>query len=188
MENQVLDNELTINETDSEVKWAGFWIRVGASFVDFAVYLPLIGLNIYKLYVLKSMPLQLFVALLMILYKPLMEYRYGATLGKLAVKIKVVNKDFEKITLPQSVIRYIPWLIGQVFSIYATILLFQHPDFISTKGWIEVGYLQNELVSPAYNMIGSFILIISCIVVGFNKTKQGLNDMIANTYCIYKES
>lgn len=188
MEYQVLDNNLTITETNSDVKWAGFWMRVGASFIDFFVYLPLVGLNMYNLYVFKSLPLQLIITLLMILYKPLMEFRYGATLGKMAVKIKVVNKDFEKITLSQSIIRYIPWLIGQVVSVYVTILLFQHPDFISTTGWTEVGYLQREIISPSFNMISSLILLISCIMVGFTNTKQGLHDMIASTYCIYKES
>ncbi|MBK8392708.1 MAG: RDD family protein [Saprospiraceae bacterium] len=52
----------------------------------------------------------LVIGILLMCYKPFMEFQYGATLGKMAVKLKVVNLDFEKITLSQSIIRYIPGL------------------------------------------------------------------------------
>ena len=117
-----------------------------------------------------------------------MEYKYGATLGKMAVGIKVVNKDFNSITLEQSIFRYIPWLISQAISIYATVMLFQHPDFAEATGMMDVGYLQNEIVSPGISFLGSSFLLISCIVVGFTKTKRGIHDMMADTYCIYKKS
>jgi len=187
MENQLLDNELISNEVNLEVKWAGFWIRVGASFIDFFVYLPLVGVNMYNLYMLKSLPLQLLITLTMIFYKPFMEFRYGATLGKMAVKLKVVNKDYNKISLLQAILRFSPWLLGQLFSIYSTILLFQNPGFIDTNSWTEVGTLQNQIISPIYSSLCSFVMIISCVVVGFSNTKQGLHDMIAGTYCIYKD-
>lgn len=187
MEHQVLDSDLTDIETGSGEKWAGFWIRVGASLIDFLVYLPLIGLNMYNLYVFKNLPLQLIVTLLLILYKPFMEFKYGATFGKMAVKIKVVSKDFEMITLSQSIIRYTPWIIEHVFSIYGTIMLFQHADFITTTSWTDVGLLQNEVTPKAFNIVSSTILLISCVSVGFSTTKQGLHDKIAGTYCIYKE-
>lgn len=188
MENQVLDDEFVFNKTKPKVKWAGFWIRVLASFIDVVAYAPLIGLNIYNLNTIRSLPLQLLINLLTIAYKPYMEYHYGATLGKMAVGIKVVNKDFEQITLSQSLLRYIPLGIGQLISIVATILVFQHPDFPATSGWLEVGALQNEVVPASLNSISSLLLFASCIVVAFTDRKQGVHDMIANTYCIYKRS
>lgn len=188
MENQILDNDLVHDETNLHIVWAGFWVRVGASFIDFLVYSPLIAFNMYNLYMLKNLPIQLLVNIIMILYKPFMEYKYGATLGKMAVKIKVVNKNYKSISLSQSLVRYSPWILGQIFSIYSTILLFQHPEFISSTEWMEVGNLQNKIIPPAFNVISSLILFISCIIVGFTQKKQGLHDMMAGTYCIYKES
>lgn len=186
MENQVIDTDLTISGTEENVKWAGFWIRVGAAFVDFFVYLPLVGLNMYNLYYLKSLPLQLIITLILIFYKPFMEYKYGATIGKMAVKIKVVGDNLEPLTLSQSILRFLPWLLSQVFSLYATVLLFQHPDFSTTSGMTEVGLLQNSIISPSINMILSIFMLVSCIVVAFTEKKQGIHDMIAKTYCIYK--
>jgi uncharacterized RDD family membrane protein YckC len=187
MENNILDNNLVspTDTTTDETKWAGFWIRVGASLIDFLVYLPLVGLNLYNLYSLKNLPLQLIITLIMIAYKPLMEFRYSATLGKMAVKIKVVNTEFEKLTFSQAWVRYIPWLIGQVVSIFTTIILFTNPDFQYATGMVEVATVQKEIIPQAYSYITSGILLISCLVVAFNDKKQGLHDMIAKTYCIY---
>jgi uncharacterized RDD family membrane protein YckC len=117
-------------------------VRVGASLIDFLVYLPLIGLNMYNLYILKSLPLQLIVAIIITIYKPLLEYRYGATLGKMAVKIRVVNLNFQQLTLSQSILRNFPYLLSQIISIASTIMLFQHSDFQAATSIIEVGYVQ----------------------------------------------
>ena len=188
MENHVLDNDLQKTNEEPEVEWAGFWVRVGASLIDFFVYLPFAGLSFYNLNNSKNLYLQLFCLLVMMLYKPLMEFRYGATLGKMAVGIKVVSNDFQSITLPQSTLRYLPWLVGQVISLFTAILLFQHPDFEYTSGMTELGYLQNEIISPLIRMLSSVFLLVSCLVVAFSENKQGLHDMIGSTYCIFKKS
>ena len=188
MENQVFESSNQLETVENEIEYAGFWIRVGATLVDFLTYLPFIGLNMYNLYVLKSLPLQLIITTILFIYKPLMEYKYGATLGKMAVGIKVVNKDFNQITLEQSIFRFLPWIISQLISLYVTVMLFQHPDFADATGMFEVGYIQGEIVSPWINFLGSAFLLISCIVVGFTTKKLGIHDMIAETYCIYKKS
>jgi uncharacterized RDD family membrane protein YckC len=184
MENQVLDNELT--GTGTQPRWAGFWIRTGATLIDALAYSPLIGLNMYNLYTLKNLPLQLVLNLVMFLYKPFMEYKYSATLGKMAVKIKVTDENFNNINLQQAVVRYTPWIISQVFTIYTTVLLFQHPAFAETTGMRDVGQLQNSLVPPYFSILSSGLLIVSIIVVIFNSRKQSVHDMMAKTYVVYK--
>jgi uncharacterized RDD family membrane protein YckC len=186
MEQQILDNDLQMHSDEINHKWAGFWIRVGASLIDVLVFLPFIGLNMHNLYTLKSLPLQLIVSLAFVMYKPFMEYKYGATLGKMGVGIKVVNLEFGKLTLSQSIIRNFPYWLSQLFSIFTTILLYNNPDFQSATSMIDVGTIQNEVASPWINYLISTITLISCIVVAFSAKKQGLHDMIAKTYCIYK--
>ena len=185
MENQVLDSHLQVEDINQS-QWAGFWIRVGASLIDALVFLPVIGFNFYNLYALKSLPLALIVTFALILYKPYMEFRYGATLGKMAVKIKVVNNLLNPITLNQAIFRYIPWLISQIVSVAATVLLYSHPDFEVATSMSDIGYLQNEVISPAINMFASLFLMVSCLVVAFSAKKQGLHDMMAGTFCVYK--
>lgn len=184
MENQILDNNTETTATN--VNYAGFWIRTGASIIDLVAYSPLIALSMYNLYILKNLPLQLLVTLLMSLYKPLMEYKYSATLGKMAVKIKVVDEKFDNISLLQAVLRYSPWIVSQAFSWITTILLFQHPDFMETTGMAAVGQLQSSLMPPYYSLSASAFLLIAILVVVFNAKKQGLHDLIAKTYVVYK--
>jgi uncharacterized RDD family membrane protein YckC len=189
MNDQILDNELQlkqVNEPNNNIRWAGFWIRVLASLIDFLVYIPFVAANMYNLYVIKSLPLQLFITLVLMVYKPFMEYKYGATLGKMAVGVKVVNSEYNRISLTQSCIRYTPWMIGQIISIITTILLFQNAEFQLTTNMIAVGKLQTEIFPSYLNYIGSAILLISAIAIAFNDTKQGIHDMLAETYCIYK--
>lgn len=120
-------------------------------------------------------------------YKPFMEFQYGATLGKMAVKLKVVNLDFEKITLSQSITRYIPWLGGSLLSLATIYLLFQNPEFKETTDFMAIALIQGELMPQWINYAVNSITLISALVIIFNKNKQGLHDMLADTYCVYKE-
>jgi uncharacterized RDD family membrane protein YckC len=115
-----------------------------------------------------------------------MEYQFGATLGKMAVKIRVVNSQYEAISLTQAVKRYTPWLVSQVISIYTTLLHFQSDAFAEATGWIEIGQLLNELTPSGITYIGSGLMLVSCLAVAFDDNKRGLHDMFAGTYCIYK--
>lgn len=187
MEQQILDNNLDTGLKE-EKQYAGFGIRVGASLIDVLVYLPFVGINLYNLYSLKSLPLEIIITLLLTIYKPFMEYKYGATLGKMAVKVKVVNENLEPITLSQAITRYSPWLLSQIISLISMILLFMNYAYQSASTMAEITVIQNTIVSPVFGYVISIFVLISCIVVAFTDKKQGLHDMFANTYCIYKES
>jgi uncharacterized RDD family membrane protein YckC len=78
-------------------------------------------------------------------------------------------------------------MFGQAISVISTVLLFQHPDFRIASGITEVGLLQQEIISPAFSYLGSSFMIVSCLVVAFHQSKQGLHDLIAGTYCISTE-
>lgn len=94
MSDHILDeNYDDLDGEERNYRFAGFWIRVGATIVDILVMLPFVGLSFYILLVLKSLPLMIVITVIMAAYKPLMEYQYGATLGKMAVGIKVVNEE-----------------------------------------------------------------------------------------------
>ena len=186
MEPQILDEEIYASAQDTKVEYAGFWIRVGASLIDTLVYLPFIGLSMYNLYFLKNLPLVLFIDIVLLMYKPLMEFKYGATLGKMAVKIKVVNNNLGVLSLGQSFVRFTPYLVSQVVSTIGTVMLFQNPYFLEASGMTEVAALQKEVFPSFVNSLASTFVLVCCIVVAFNGKKQGIHDMMASTYCIYK--
>lgn len=170
-------------------RFAGFWTRVGASIVDFLVFIPLIGLLVYAVIVLKSLPIVLSVIIIMAAYKPLMEYQYGATLGKMAVGIKVINEDGELLSPNQTIIRYLPWLVGNVISIFMYIEIFSLGAFQDVNGFIEYSEFtqQYSSVLSSLSSLAGWLVLISALGMLFNDQKQALHDKLAKTYCIYKE-
>ena len=186
METQILDEGLHEERQRVEVRYAGFWIRVAASMIDALVLIPFIALSMYNLYVLKSLTLQIVVTILMMLYKPWLEYEKGATLGKMAVKIHLINNKSDKISLTQSLIRNSPWLLSQTISVFSTVALFMDPNFASATTMMDVGMMQQGGDFSSINLILSLLTLVSCVTVAFTYNKQGLHDMLASTYCVYK--
>lgn len=187
MEQEILDNDLTLNTGSEPKQWAGFWVRTGASLIDGVIYLPVVALSFYNLLSLKFLAIQIIIDVVLLLYKPLMEYRYGATLGKMAVKIKVVNTNFEALSVQQAILRSFPFWISHLSSLASAILLFQQTNFETATTLTQVTFLQNEVIPSSINTAISFFTLVCCIVVAFTEKKQGLHDMMANTYCVYRE-
>ena len=78
---------------------AGFWIRVGAYFIDSVIFFPIIILSIWNTYSFKSIAVLILMNLPGLIYKPFMESFFGATLGKMACGIKVIDDNGKKLSL-----------------------------------------------------------------------------------------
>jgi uncharacterized RDD family membrane protein YckC len=167
-----------------ERQYAGFWLRVAASLLDFIVLLVFVGLNFMNTYSWKSLPLMLVINGLTIAYKPFMEWRYGATVGKMTLNLMVITVDYKLMSLAQSLIRSLPWLLSGAVTIYAAIALMTHPDYPTLAGFKEIAALQSAIVPMSLNMVVSVFLLASVIVVAFDSKKRGLHDMLAKTYCV----
>ncbi|MFC4768159.1 RDD family protein [Effusibacillus consociatus] len=105
-------NEIVSEET----RYAGFWIRFGANFLDFLV---LTGFTIL-VYVLLDVdfmnpPLgvELTLNLINVLYFVGLTALYGQTLGKMAVGIRVIKQDGRKVSWGTALLREI---IGKLVS------------------------------------------------------------------------
>jgi uncharacterized RDD family membrane protein YckC len=189
MSDHILDEDYKQYEEDQRLyRYAGFWTRVGAAMVDGIVLLPLSGLSFYILLSMKSLPLIIAVSLIYTVYKPLMEYQYGATLGKMAVGIKVINEDGGMLTPNQAIIRYSPWLIGNIVNILFLVEIFSLGAFGELEGFIEYTTFVQEhgSILSTLSSVASLILLVSVLGLLFNKQKQALHDKVAKTYCIHK--
>src|SRR4030043_189847 len=87
---------------------AGFWIRVGASIIDSLIFIPIVILSIWNTYSLKSTAVLVLISLPGLIYKPFMESFFGATLGKMSCKIKVINDNGKKLPLFDAYVRALP--------------------------------------------------------------------------------
>lgn len=187
MENTILDDNL-FNEEEKEIiplRFAGFWIRFVASFLDGLIMLPLGMVNFFAITYFKSIPLYVLTILLSAVYKPICEFKFGATLGKMAIDLKVVNEKFQKISVEQAILRAIPFILGSIMGILM-ILLIDMDTFDEDIGFLEFAEIMQNSKYHWLENISNLILLVSCLVVAFDTRKQGLHDKLAKTYCVYK--
>jgi len=166
---------------------AGFWIRAGAHIIDSLVFIPLIALAVWNSIHLKSTALLVLVSLPALFYKPFMESFYGATLGKMACGIKVIDDNGKKLPLFDAYVRALPFLISTVITLTSHLILFSSPQFQSAESWMEIAQAQQDSFLETVNKILGLLIVIECLFAAFTFRKRALHDMLAESFCVYKE-
>ena len=117
MEDQILDTPVDVNK---KLKYAGFWIRFGAYFID-AVILWVVNFAVALAFMggfsptETNIPLQVFMGVLGIAYFAVMESSgRQATLGKMAVGIKVGKANGEQISFANALGRYFAKILSAI--------------------------------------------------------------------------
>jgi len=175
------------NETTFEL--ANFWQRAGAYLIDMIIvggisYL-INGLNISSF---KSFLFYLVFAILGIAYKPFLESYYGATIGKMALKLKVVDINYNQIDITTSILRSLILVFPAVLYIPLFYMAFNNPEFQNLN---EV-LVFSQAMAREYSMQGiignlGFILLTADLIfllTDLNGKNRSLHDRIANTQVI----
>lgn len=168
---------------DDQVQYAGFWIRTGAIIIDGFVLLPLGALEYYNKTSMHSISILLVGTLLTICYKPLLEYLYGATIGKQLVGIRVVSEQFNALTMNQAFLRYMPWLISATFSFLLGMEYYLKGEYADNI--FEISESMQESFWTEISSLYLFIFIGIVSFAAFDAKRQGIHDKLAKTYCIY---
>jgi uncharacterized RDD family membrane protein YckC len=181
MENSPLDDHL-LRSDSRQVFYASFLQRAGASLLDFLVLIIPIGLSAYNNFSMKSLPLMVIMSLLLLVYKPYMEWQYGKTVGKMICKIEVTNMDFGKANLQEILLRNAIAIVMGILGFITTWALYSHPDFADTEGFMATSILQQS-VDPigALNYIPMLALLGGYFVMFANERKQCLHDLMGST-------
>ena len=166
---------------------AGFWIRVGAHFIDYLIFIPIGFLSFWNTYSIKSIAVLVLISLPGFFYKPFMESFFGATLGKMSCKIKVIDDNGRKLSLFNAYIRFFPFLLLAGIGLASQLILFSSPQFESIKSWTELGQAQQGNFLAVFSYPAMLLVLIDCIMVAFTFRKRALHDMMAESYCVYKE-
>lgn len=170
----------------SNVEYASFGNRLLAGLVDFLVMIIPMGASIYFAFIDKNLMLMLVFTLVGALYKPLMEGTYSATLGKMAVGIKMVDSDHNNLDLIQSFTKNGLYIISSVIGVLSAFWMFGQESFLEADGFMESSLAIQENPYQTLSSIWSFVIIISCMMLLGSDKKQTLHDRIANTFCIKK--
>ena len=166
---------------------AGFWIRVGASIIDSVIFIPIVILGIWNTFSLKSIAVLILISLPGLIYKPFMESFFGATLGKMSCKIQVIGDDGNKLSLFSAYIRFFPSLLLAGATLAGQLILFSSAQFQSAESWIEIGQAQQGSFLDVIRYSAIALILVDCIIVAFTFRKRALHDMMAESYCVYKE-
>ncbi len=172
-----------------EVQYAKFWDRFGAYIID-ALLIGLIsfGLNFLNFISLKSFYLYLPLALMAILYKPYMESRYQATLGKMALKLKVTDLNYERIDFEKSLLRSLIVIMPALLLIPVQYLAFDNPNLMAIEGFwaFTQGVSETYPKMGTFNSIFSLVFLVDLIMLlaDSSKRQRSLKDRMAKTYVL----
>jgi uncharacterized RDD family membrane protein YckC len=181
-------DESIIERENVAIIYGGFWPRLGALLLDGIILAPItFGLTFYNLFSLKSGALMMAVALIGIAYKPFMEYAYGATLGKMALRLKVVNQQLERPDLQTVLLRNIFHILPTLLTAVMSLGMYSNPDFEDVTGFMEyITFAQAYGSSQTISSLSSLIILIEAIMLAVDDRKRTLHDRIAGTFVIEK--
>ena len=172
-----------------EPQYGKFWDRFGAYIIDALIIgLPSYGLNYLNFISLKSFYVYLPIALIGLLYKPYMESRYQATLGKMALNLKVTDLNFEKIDFEKSLLRSLIVMLPALTYLPVQYLAFDNPNLMAMDGFWEF----SQGVAASYPLMGSlncffsliFLTDLIMLLTDDSKKQRSLKDRLAKTYVL----
>lgn len=186
---QILDSPLQ-QPAERQVTYGNFWPRLGALFLDgLIVGLPTFAVTYFNVVSWKSSAILILITVISTVYKPLMEYLYGATLGKMALNLRVVNLDFQKANLTEILFRNIFNIGSNVFTIISMLIIFNSVEFQAVTGYMEFNKIvASQSGSTIIRGISAAIGLTEFICLITDKQKRALHDRIGKTYVIVKSS
>lgn len=185
-------NFLPIEKNGNKV-YAGFLKRFGAGIVDMLVFILFYFLFQYLEGI--SIPVAIITVLitstLFSTYTVYFHYRFGATLGKLAVGIKVTLPDGSRIGLQNALLRSSVEIGFAMVFVVAKIIAISNAD---PQQYLAVGWFDRaQYIVPLYpawfgavNAASQLWYWSEFFVLLFNKRKRAIHDFIAGTVVINK--
>ena len=157
-----------------KIKCVGFFKRLLACLIDGLVLSPiflipyLLQIQVYNI---KYFVLYVAITSLSHLYTILLPVFFGGTIGKIIMKIKIVNKNGSHINFNQSLIRWSPYIISFILAIVLLLIPFQSLIWYTVKG-----------ISSLF----SYFVFLEAFVLIFNPDRRTIHDYMASTYVVEK--
>ena len=174
--------------------YAGFWKRFCAGWVDAFIIIPLALMLVWLEGFDRTLAIVITIpsSILFAMYNVYFNARFGGTLGKLAVGIRITKPDGSRIGWLEA------WKRSFVDLVFAFIVLVVevwgliHVDAQSftSLGWIERTQLVNTYAPKWYGIIAvaqQVWIWSEVIVLLFNKRKRAIHDFIAGTVVVKNE-
>ena len=183
----ILDNDL-LQSQNPAIEYGTFWQRLGALLIDSIVIGTItFPLTFYNIISWKSTIILVIASIIGLAYKPFMEYKYRATLGKMALNLIVANQQYEPANLMEILLRNIFHIVPTLVSLVISYSLFSSPEFKDVHSFIDYGALsQRQGMMNYIQMVIGFIFIADGIFLMTDDKKRALHDRIGKTFVIKK--
>jgi uncharacterized RDD family membrane protein YckC len=184
---------LPIRINDKKV-YAGFWLRFCAALVDILVFIPVVAAIFYlsRINFFFSVIFVIIHTCLFAFYNIYFNAKFGGTIGKLAVNIRLTKPNGTNINWKEA------WLRSSVDIVFAALFLIVELVALSKvdqQAYLASGFFaRSELIMPLfpswykyYNIPNQIWIWGELIVLLFNSRKRAIHDFIAGTIVIHKE-
>lgn len=180
--------ENLLNEFEEpQYSYVGFWSRFGALLIDGIILVTVayfLRLSLAELE--NSLVLLVVTAIVPLFYNLFLEYKYGATLGKMLLKIKIVNYELQPPTISNVVLRNIIYIGLQLISFAVELNSYfksQSSDPYEFTGFNN--FFTPEVVIGIIYGVCVFVIYIIELVFLLNDPKcRALHDRIGKTYVV----
>jgi uncharacterized RDD family membrane protein YckC len=122
------------------------------------------------------------------LYNPIMEYRYGATVGKMAMRIKIVNTEHERLTINNVIFRNFIYFAIQLISVSTDLYKFYNQSENNFGGFTSMSdfFTPEIMISIIYGLVIIVIYTVELIFLLTDEKHRSLHDRIGKTYVVQK--
>lgn len=170
-------------------RYAGFWSRLCAGFIDGILLIPIVVLFTY----MEGISIEVAVlssflsAALYSSYAIYFHGRWGKTVGKMVMKITVQTLDGRAIGYSEALYRHSVDLVFSILQTIGFVVAFASISSVayeSVSGWMERQELLYARLPVGINHLLTITYLWSCselIVLLFNEKKRALHDYIAGT-------
>jgi uncharacterized RDD family membrane protein YckC len=179
---------LRVNETSV---YAGFWKRLAAAIIDMIIIIPLLYLFIASRHYSYALAMinTLLIGGLFVVYCIFFNARFGGSVGKLVVGIKVTRPDGSRIGWGEACMRSSVDIFFGILFIYVYLIPLLHIDSRQySAAAINERYNFLSPYQPSWYRIADILKQVwfwsELIVLLFNKRKRSLHDFIAGTVVI----
>lgn len=167
---------------NTQIENASFKIRLKATLFDTIILLVLTPIVFYNVTKWKSVPILIVISLIGISYKILMEYKFGATFGKMIAKIRVTNYEYGKADIIEILQRNL-FQIGLVsINLFLSFIVFKMQEFESVVSYRDYTLLLAKTGYSKLSTIFTIFIVLEACYMFYDKQKRTIHDIIGRTF------
>ncbi len=168
--------------------YVGFWSRFWALLIDGIILSAASFLLRSVLGEITNPVVTLLASLIPFLYNPIMEYHYGATVGKMALGIKIVNSELQRLTINNVIFRNLIYFSIQLVNIVVELYQFYNTSENNIGGFESLSdfFTPQVTMSIIFSVFVFVIYVVELIFLLTDEKHRSLHDRIGKTYVVRK--